>query len=194
MQDLRSALAKILLEGEHELDELSVGALRRRVAEQLGLGEEGLNDRAQEVSQMTEAIVGELSGWWQPESVRAGEPHEVFLVTFAPVLAATAAAVPNPLRVLDAVKREDIRDALLEVVASHANAGRGRPSTTPAVVLKMAVFLEENPKHFHVAVRFSKRVRFLPYKDALRARHGLASHWSRYSSCERNSPMVLRIT
>ena len=32
--------------------------------------------------------------------------------------------------------------------------------------------------HFHVAIKASASFRFMPYKRALRERHGLATHWS----------------
>ncbi|CAE8624319.1 unnamed protein product [Polarella glacialis] len=86
-----------------------------------------------------------------------------------------------PLRTLEEVSREMIRDAILDAVANPSadtSRGRGgRPRTIPLSVVKMVVFLEM-PLHFHVAVRLSSLSRFAPLKAALRSRHGLASHWS----------------
>ena len=117
-----------------------------------------------------------------PEWFVAEDDHRqgmVWLVTFAAVLAPTAAQSVIPLRTLDGVTRQGVRDAVLDVVAHRVRepALGGRPQTVELCVLKMVVFLEE-PKHFHVAVNLSGNVRFLPMKLALRHRSGLASHWS----------------
>ena len=53
----------------------------------------------------------------------------------------------------------------------------GRPPNEPVDVDTAVVFLEE-PRHFHVALRLTNRAPFLPFKQALRVRSGLASHWS----------------
>jgi len=75
------------------------------------------------------------------------------------------------------VTREEIRDAVLDAVQNPVATGRGGRPGELAEVLKLVVFLEA-PVHFHVALKLSKRVVFLPYKLALRRRAGLASHWS----------------
>jgi len=104
----------------------------------------------------------------------------VWLITFAAVLPDTADQAAVPLRTLDAVTRENVRDAVLDAVAHPVREGQvlgGRPSTVPATVDKLVVFQEE-PKHFHVALKLSVLSRFLPFARALRIRSGLASHWS----------------
>ena len=53
----------------------------------------------------------------------------------------------------------------------------GRPLSEPVGVASMVVFLEE-PRHFHVALRLTNKASFMPFKQALRARSALASHWS----------------
>lgn len=118
------------------------------------------------------------------EPERPDSRQLVYLVTFAAVLAQSSAAAEPPLRTLDGVTKEVLRDAMLDVTASSAqlpSRGRGRPRGAAAEdgpsILKMAVF-EEEPKHFHVAVKFSHRVSFAPLKTALRQRHAFASHWS----------------
>jgi hypothetical protein len=122
---------------------------------------------------------------WQQWAEDEGARNYVFLVTFAAVLvtvAAEANAMGVPLRTLEEVSREMIRDAILDAVANPSadtSRGRGgRPRTIPLSVAKMVIFLEM-PLHFHVAVRLSSLSRFAPLKAALRSRHGLASHWFR---------------
>ena len=119
----------------------------------------------------------ETPDWLTPECEAAR--CLVFLVTFAAVLAKTALHAAEPLVTLEGWTREGIRDALLDAAAHPQDDGArgGRPRTQPIVVGKMAVFLEE-PRHFHVAIKFASTQRFLPLKLALRRRKGLASHWS----------------
>ncbi len=105
----------------------------------------------------------------------------VFLITFAAVLPDTAdAQLGVPLRTLEGVTRANVRDAILDAVAhpvaSLARVG-GRPRTTTLSAVKLVVF-EEQPKHFHVAIRLSAQTRFLPLKMAIRNRCGFATHWS----------------
>ena len=105
--------------------------------------------------------------------------RDVFLVTFAHVLEATALSSSTPLRTLDGLTREDVRDAMLDAISNPiVDASRGgRPRTIPIAPVCMVVVLEE-PLHFHVALKMSTKSRFLPFKAALRQRSGLASHWS----------------
>ena len=111
----------------------------------------------------------------------------VYLVTFSALLPSTmeAAAGVQQLRDVSNLTRADIRDAVLSAVAEpylepHVRGGRPR-QRTPEVV-KLVVVAEmhaaRDARHFHVALRLSEKARFLPFAKALRARHGLASHWS----------------
>ena len=106
----------------------------------------------------------------------------VYLVTFAAVLpdtVAAAAAGSAPLRSLEGITREQIRDAVLDACANptqRLQGARGRRRANAIVATKLVVFLEE-PRHFHVAIKFTEKTAFLPIKTALRARAGLASHW-----------------
>ena len=86
------------------------------------------------------------------------------------------------------LSREDIARAIKDAFAhpSYANVGnqaRGALATLECFV----VFLERHSAsadggqgkvHFHIAVKASTSFRFMPYKRALRERHGLATHWS----------------
>lgn len=53
----------------------------------------------------------------------------------------------------------------------------GRPRASTLEVQRMVVVLEQ-PLHFHVALKLNSQTRFVPLMAALRARAGLASHWS----------------
>ena len=103
----------------------------------------------------------------------------VFLITFAAILALTAARVGAAPKALVGVTRAQVRDSVLDAVANPAVGGArgGRPRSVPLTVLKLVVF-EEEPKHFHVALKLSHLTRFLPLKTALRIRSGFATHWS----------------
>jgi hypothetical protein len=176
---LQEALTLTLLEGEWTLDKVRLGALRQQVAQRLGLPDDGLEGRADEVRSTAARVVESLGDWWGPEQLDGRQ--SVYLVTFAAVLAASSAAAEPPLRTLDGVTKEMVRDAMLDAAANLAQqptlvSGRGRQRDCCSI-LKMAVF-EELPKHFHVAVKFEERMRFAPLKAALRQRHALASHWS----------------
>ena len=121
--------------------------------------------------------------WLQAEDLQPEDGsarHQVYLVTFAAVLDATALAAGVSLRTLEGATRADIRDAVLDAVANpvaERPALGGRPRVEPLAALKLVVFLED-PRHFHVALKLSKQNRFLPLKIALRARSGFATHWS----------------
>ena len=106
----------------------------------------------------------------------------VFLVTFARVLAATLAGAPN-LQDPGLLTREQVRAAVwdaLENPVAVRHGGRPRAAQAP-LVLKLLVAREEHADgtvHFHVGVKLSQNMRFLAAKRTLRARYGLASHWS----------------
>ena len=113
---------------------------------------------------------------WQTEEDGSAR-RMVFLVTFAAVLAETAAEAEPPLRTLDGLTRADIQAAIADAVANPQAESRGRPRVASLQVQRMVVVLEQ-PLHFHVALKLNTLARFLPLKAALRARAGLASHWS----------------
>ena len=120
---------------------------------------------------------------------------QVYLVTFAHILADTlkkAAASGKPIKDLENVVKKEIADAMIDVLNNPATsrANGGRPSVEAASIMKMIVVeeivvegdeeivVEGDPKHFHAAVKISRERSFMPFKDSLRERHGLASHWS----------------
>ena len=69
-------------------------------------------------------------------------------------------------QMMDALSREDIRDAILDAPNHPKLSAGGRPRKHPLRVVKMGVFLEE-PKHFHVTLKVNAQIKFLPYKEAL---------------------------
>ena len=101
----------------------------------------------------------------------------VYLVTLAQVLGETAQGASTPLRSIDKMSREEVRDAVLDAIQNPVRGGAGRPLGEPASVLKLVV-AKELPLHFHIALKLTKRLVFMPFKLSLRARSGLASHWS----------------
>ena len=121
--------------------------------------------------------VQENSDWMTDEN--ANVQLEVFLVTFAAVLDATALEATQPLRTLTDVNRETIRDVILDAVAHPVQdcSRGGRPRSMPLNITMLVVFQEE-PLHFHVALKLSAKTRFMPLKLAVRQRAQLASHWS----------------
>ena len=121
------------------------------------------------------AVVENKPDWLADE--RPGDQQEVWLVTFAKILSETALQAAVPLKTLDEVSRETIRDSLLDAFANPMCASGGRPRKNPLRILRMGVFLEM-PKHFHAVIKVSSKIKFMPYKQALRERAGLASHWS----------------
>ena len=88
-----------------------------------------LDGRAGEVRAAAEQVVEDLGDWWGPK--RLGARQDVYLVTFAAVLA----AAELPLRTLRDVDRETVRAAMVDA-ANRPQQGRGRPrvATENAVV------------------------------------------------------------
>jgi hypothetical protein len=107
---------------------------------------------------------------------------EVFLVTFARVLAQTLAAAPH-LRDVGALSRQEVCDAVRDSLENpDTNSRGGRPRSAAGPVAQKQLTVKERhadgTSHFHVAVRLSGQLRFLAAKRTLVNRYGLASHWS----------------
>ena len=170
--------------------------LRRMVVDHLRLGTSAKRalkeSRRTEFAELAQEVVQELlssmpeegpppPAWFRDLSMEDEEAlTAIYLITLAGVLEDTAASAQTPLRTLDGITRDMVRDAVLDAIQNPHNTGRGgRPqqSDAKACLLKLVVVLEE-PRHFHVAVKLSKRVVFMPFKMALRMRSGFASHWS----------------
>ena len=125
-----------------------------------------------------EAVLANAPDWQTPED--ESKRSQVFLVTLAAVLEATALQAEKALRTLEGITREIVRDAVRDAVANPCfqSARGGRPVVRAVEAEKLVVFLEEPPKHFHVALKLTHEMRFMPLKLALRRRSGFASHWS----------------
>ena len=178
---------KQLLHGQ-DLGAVSLRDLRKNLALHLGLDRTGLDHRRDEVRNLAEHIVRELAqedealqDWMHP--VDQDSRLMVFLVTFSAILArydiTTEPALKNPTE----MTREQLRDAVLDAVANpvQVQTAGGRPRTRAIRAQKLAIAKEEHATrpgdfHFHVAVKLDSETRFLPFKESLRQRHGLASH------------------
>jgi len=177
---------KVELDGV-DLKTCSLKKLRKSVAESLQVGSDGLEHQKDEFNELARAVLEEfvptcpaLRGT-KPEWLTDVDEQArltVFFITFAKVLNSTTETAQTPLRTLDGLRREDIRDAVLDALANPAvsNNNGGRPRM-PATAKKLVVFLEA-PWHFHVALSVTRPTTFMPFKLALRLRSHLASHWS----------------
>ena len=187
---------RVLLRGKSlpDLNRITLKMLRNQVVGHLALSagvkrtlqESRRNEFGELASQAVQESMASLAQpvpeqpQWQKDLEDEETPTSVYLITFASVLGATAEAAELPLRTLEGVAREEIRDEVLDAVRKPEQLRRGgRPQNAKdlAYVMKLIVFKEE-PLHFHVALKLSKRVIFMAYKAALRRRFGLASHWS----------------
>ena len=187
---------KTMLRGQ-DLGSVTLGATRKRLAQQLQLGRKGLDARKDEVSDviiqtilelMSEPAAPEpLPDWLTPPD----EDHRgvIFLVTFSSILHKPQDDSDELLALRDAheLSKEEIKDAMLDairdpVVESGGQGGRPRKdgSTWP-LVLAVAVEPHDtrpDKTHKHVAIKVNNPSTFLPFKKTLRQRYGLASHWS----------------
>ena len=129
------------------------------------------------VTDVTYKLIAQLDDWWVPE--QTADRGEVALVTVAGVLKSTVDTAVQPLRTLDGLTREQVRDAILDAVSHPVLDERhhGRAPDAPLCFAKMVVCLEQ-PPHFHVALKLNRRTLLMPLKRDLRLRSGLASHWS----------------
>jgi hypothetical protein len=170
--------------------------VRAKVVEHLHLGSSAKKDlkhsRRTEFGELAQDVLQELLAalpaegppppvWFKDLSMEDEEAlTAIYLITLAGVLEDTAASAPTPLKTLDGVTRAMVRDAVIDAIQHpHDTQRGGRPQKNDdkCLLLKLVTVLEE-PTHFHVAVKLSKRVVFLPFKMALRRRSGFASHWS----------------
>ena len=126
---------------------------------------------------VTPQVSTSVPDWMTSEDLNV--QREVFLITFASVLESTALMASTPVRTLDGLTRENVRDAVLDAIGNPIqDSSRGGRPRTQAITVICMVTVREEPLHFHVALKLSAKARFLPFKTALRQRSGLASHWS----------------
>ena len=114
---------------------------------------------------------------------------QIFLVTAAKLvdekdhLEKAGELKPPPLRNPANVSKVEFRTALQDSVANpmYEHKQGGRPPTR-ALELDVYVGVKEGKpgeQHHHAAVKlFDAKHRFLPFKLAMRWRHGIATHWS----------------
>ena len=186
------ACIKLVLDGR-DLSKTSLKQMRRLVAEQLQLGRaipgeagwDGLEGRKDWFEHLVQPIVDAVAATLpnsqgQPAWLTEVDDDArcfVTLITLSAVLPDTAQNAQPPLRTLENLSREDVRDAVLDALANPEQSENGGRPRAPAQPLKLVVCLEI-PWHFHVALKLRYKTGFLPFKNALRARSGLASHWS----------------
>ena len=128
---------------EVQIHAISIQAFRHRLAAHFGLQPDGLDDRRDEVREVARSVLEGLGpeagaaaapgpagpDWDEPENPKARQ--WVYLVTLAATLPETAEAAAGgggvPLRTLDGLSREQIRDAVLDAVRNPVESRRVRP-------------------------------------------------------------------
>ena len=104
----------------------------------------------------------------------------VYLVTISRALP-KAVEIHN-LRDLETVSRSQMSNMIRDVVCRPDLDRGGRPRQDDACPLqKLVVFQEKHEdgsRHFHIALKFVRSMRFLALKRTLRVRYGMCSHWS----------------
>ena len=190
---LREAAAKLLKESDAMT---SVTDFRHHLAVRVGLHEDGLDDRADEVVELIRSAWRPAPPDAPPEDRMKGIVAEVgpevadkrqyvYLITLSRALPETVQRsnlVDTSTLTRKAVGLA-VRKAFDEPLA-RARGAPGRPSSSrdcESVVNKVAVFRESHADgdvHFHVAVSLSHKMAWIPPKNALREREGMATHWS----------------
>ena len=108
----------------------------------------------------------------------------VLVATFAALVAEPAkngdGRKSAELKDVSGMSREMIRDAVLDAIAHPIwdKTRGGKPRMKAIAADKLVVFREKHVNgkfHFHVAVRFDDKAKWLGFKSALLDRHGLAS-------------------
>ena len=188
--DLSSAIRTVLV--GKDLDKMTLKELRRAVVAYMAFGgrklkrslEEG---RREEFAELAKNVIAEMQAiipvsqplkpdWYDMEDEDANA--QIYFVTFAHILYETAANSVQPLKTLDTITKRLIADVMLDAIAHPAVLNKGgRPANEELQILKMVV-VEEVPKHFHVALKLSRRCTYMQFKTRIREASGLASHWS----------------
>ena len=108
----------------------------------------------------------------------------VYLVTASARLHDVNDTGSPPLKNPAELSRKEFQDALFDAVANPIvfSPRGGRPRSQPTTIVKYIGVEEQHTLrddfHHHAAVKLSHKSRFMPFKLALRQRHGLATHWS----------------
>ena len=106
--------------------------------------------------------------------------NRVYLVTISRAL--PQAAEEHNLRDLETVTRSHMSSMIRDVAQSPDLERGGRPRQGDACPLqKLVVFQEQHSdgsRHFHIALRIVRAMRFLAFKRTLQVKYGLCPHWS----------------
>ena len=123
-----------------------------------------------------DALVEWLSDLGQED---ANAKLQVYLITASRIL--PAAAELHNLRDLSQVSREQMANMVMNAVQQPLTS-TGRPRNEERGLMnKLVVFRERHADgsvHFHIAIRLTRQMRFLPFKHTLRFRHHVCTHWS----------------
>ena len=172
---------------------LTLGKFRKKVACHLGLGKNGLDDKAEEFVAWAKALMDAQHGPPAPEAHMAevvaavgeevaGFQCLVYLATVSRLLPETATAVADLVDV-GTMSRAEVATAFRDAFDNPVTLPTGgRPrSREGSSVKKLVVFREQHATgevHYHVAILLHTMRNFMPAKLALRQRHKLAAHFS----------------
>lgn len=130
---------------------------------------------------------GGVPDWYEEEDAEA--QIQVYLVTASKLVEEVAAVqdaseqTPLPLRDPSTISKLEFRRALQDSISNpiYKHVRGGRPPTR-TMELDVYVGVKEGSlgdQHHHAAVKlYRTKHRFLPFKLAMRWRHGIATHWS----------------
>lgn len=122
---------------------------------------------------------------WMSTAQNQGSQQQVFLVTLSALLKEGGASAQPMLRDPSTMRREEVQACLLDSINNpiiQAPRAGGRPRSKKIEVEKMLIAQESHAardaKHHHAAVKITGKSTFVVYKNTLRERYNLASHWS----------------
>ena len=190
---MQAAIEELLKDVDRET--VTLRKFRRQVASHLGLGRKGLESKADAVNALIKEAIAQQSQTAETASERMGKVIEalgeentkakqiIYLATLSHVLPETLAA--TDLKEISGMTRDEVagcvRAAFDDPLPPEAGQpGRKRRRTEP-IVDKLVVFREHHEDgevHFHIAIRLCGEYSWGPAKRTLRARDGLACHFS----------------
>ena len=167
-----------------DLTTTSLGHLRAELEQYFSMPAGGFECIKEDLKALAAAVVAELTEKRSAEHSHAEDlgdedrraARQSYLVTFSRPTTTTAAD-GTLLKAPDQYSRENIAQALLRSLELSQPA----KTTRSISFILMAVFLErhlDEQLHYHVSVKASGNMRFLPVKQQLLRQYGLATHWS----------------
>ena len=169
-----------------------LGEFRAAVANHLGLGPEGLENKAELVTEMARSAVAQRASSGTPAErmaailVELGEEaparkSTLYMGTISRVLPDTLQA--TDLRDITGMTREEVGECVRQAFDNPLESNWGGPkrARTEGIVRRILVFREahaDGDVHFHVVVVLHSARAWGPAKRALRERDRIASHWS----------------